>query len=67
MVHLDESMFTGHRVTAVSTSVTVVCLRDANRDLAWDVTGVAMEAGALNAVNSAVVGLIPVAGENVFC
>ena len=67
MVHRDESMFTGHRVTAVSTSVTVVCLRDVNRDLAWDVIGVAMEAGALNAVNSVVVGLIPVAGENVFC
>ena len=30
-------------------------------------SGVAMEAGALNAVNSAVVGLFPVAGENVFC
>ena len=67
MIQRDESMFTGHRVTAVSTSVTVVCLRDANRDLAWDVIGVAMEAGALNAVNSAVVGLFPVAGKNVFC
>ena len=67
MVHRDESMFTGHRVTDVSTSVTVICSRDVNRDLAWDVIGVAMEAGALNAVNSAVVGLIPVASENVFC
>ena len=67
MVHRDDSMFTGHRVTAVSTSVIVVCLMDVNRNLAWDVIGVAMEAGALNAVNSAVVGLFPVAGENVFC
>ena len=67
MIHRDDSMFTGHRVTDVSTSVIVVCLRDVNRDLAWDVIGVAMEAGALNAVNSAVVGLFPVAGENVFC
>ena len=67
MVHRDESRLTGHRVTAISTSVTVVCLRDVNRDLAWDVISVAKEAGALNAVNSAVVGLFPVAGENVFC
>ena len=67
MVHRDDSMFTGHRVTAVSTSVTVVCLRDVNRDLAWDVIGVAKEAGALNTQNSAVVGLLPVAGENVLC
>ena len=29
--------------------------------------GVAKEAGALNTQNSAVVGLFPVAGENVLC
>ena len=67
MIHRDDSMFTGHRVTAISTSVTVVCLRDVNRDLTWDVIGVANETLALNAVNFAVVGLFPVAGENVFC
>ena len=67
IVHRDDSMFTGHCVTAISTSVTVVCLRDVDRDLAWDVIGVAKESGALNTQNSALVGLFPVAGENVLC